>query len=534
MGQNQHEVTRRDGMCFAPSNIRNLSKWNWDGDVIIQQPIVPSGRPIVGAPSQKPYPIDVREFLVSSHNAVMGRVLHLDIPRYLRKQGGRAARFRERIPGSFDYRAAVITNFVADTIKYQPGKGRDPWQFPDETLALQAGDCEDRAFLLASLLTASGVSPYNVRVAFGQMVVSGRPHDHMWVMYKGERGYWTLIEPLRLGQALADHEIGASRDLSVPPPEVEYLPQFLFNDSHMWAVRGAATFESRDKLLRRAWTRLNPKFAGEVHQSIVETALGAVPELPSWVLKELKRNFTRSFLGIPVIDSIDLDIINYSPLDHFDNGYIPEAWAEVSTNLRAFREDSRRNLQMFARAAHAIADFYAHSSYVHFARLLNPEDNAGHAELFQDGAGTIDIPISYEPPSTFDLSGGEFTVNEFYWKQTHLAAAQQWRNHLISGRYAQTHDTQPGLTNHLTEGLTSIPPRFRNDPTFPVRGSLPHHDEIAVDDWSPGAQHSLYNRGRQGPADRTAYENQFRWRMNTAILHVRKAFTENFTASGER
>jgi Transglutaminase-like superfamily len=512
--------------------VTNLSKWNWDGDVIVRQPIVPSGRKVVGVRSRSSYSIDVREYLISNHNAVMDHVVRDRIPRYLRKCSGSVARFESRKQGSFDYRAATIANFVADNIAYQAGRGRDPWQFPDETLAIEAGDCEDRAFLLASLLIAAGISPYNVRVAFGRMVVGGTPHDHMWVMYKNERGEWNLIEPLRMGSALSDDHMPETRELGQSAPQVEYEPHFLFNDSHLWAVKGTAEWAGLDLFLRREWTRLNPKFVGQVHLSIIEEAIGGAPDVPSWVLKELKRNFTRLFLAGPVIDSIDLDIPDYSPLDHFDNGYIGESWTQVAQNLALFREDNRANLQAFARAAHAIADFYAHSSYVHFARLMDSEAPEGHAEV-NDPPGVVGFNAvpSYQPPSTFDLTDQKFSINMSLWTKGKIAAAERWRNQVISGRYAQPHDTQPGLTNHLTEGFTNIPAALRNAVGFADRGSLPHHNQIAVDDVTPGDQHCLYNAGKKDSADRMSYDNQLRWRKNTAILHVRKAFMENFVSS---
>ena len=518
-------------MCFAPSNVMPLGKWNWDGDVIIQQPIVPSGRKVVGVRSRRSYDIDVREYLTSGRNAVMERVVREKLPRYLRKHGGSVARFEARKQGSFDYRAAVVTNFVADTISYQAGKGRDPWQFPDETLTIKAGDCEDRAFLLASLLLATGISPFNIRVAFGQMVIDGTPHDHMWVMYKSERGHWTVIEPLRLGRALDDKHIPEIRKLGQSASKVEYAPHFLFNDRHLWAVKGTAERGGLDFFLSREWTRLNPKFVGQVHLSIIQEAIGGVQGIPSWVITELKDNFSRLFLAGPIIDAIDLDIPDYSPLDHFDNGYIPESWSQVTQNLSTFKQDSRANLQAFARAAHAIADFYAHSSYVHFAKLVDPAFPQGCAELF-DPAGQMafDTAPSYQPPSTFDLTDPKFSINTSLWTQGKEAAAQRWANQLISGRYAQPNDTQPGLTNHLTEGLTTIPASIRNAAGFADRGSLPHHDQIAVDDITPGDQHCLYNENKDA-AERMDYANQLRWRKNSAILHVRKAFVENFTAS---
>ncbi len=516
-------------MCFAPSNVKDLSVWNWDGDVIIHQPIVPSGRGVVGVRPRRDYDIDVREFLTTANNAVMHRVLQHDIPAYIEQEGSDLARFRARIAGSFDYRAAVITNFVSDAVAYQPGKRRDPWQFPDETLALKAGDCEDRAFLIASLLLAAGVSSFNVRVAFGQMVVDGKAHDHIWVVYKNERGHWTVIEPLRLGKALSDEHLPDAPEPGRRSPDVEYRPSFLFNDVHLWAVRETAETTDLDRFLHRAWRRLDPKFAGEVHMSILDEAIGGVPGVPAWVLKGLKRNFGRLFLFGPVVDSVDLDILHYNPLDHFDNGYIEESWGQVQRNLDAFRTDSRDNLQAFARAAHAIADFYAHSSYVHFAKLVDAASPAGHA-LVNDPPGVVALQEtpSYEPPSTFDLTDRKFSVNESLWGKGHDEAARRWAKQLISGRYAQPKDTQRGLVNHVLEGLSEIPEDLQEAPDFADRGSLPHHNQIAVDDAEPGSQHCLYGN-TQDDTDRTSYANQFRWRRNTAVLHVRKAFVESFS-----
>lgn len=250
--------------------------------------------------------------------------------------------------------------------------------------------------------------------------------------------------------------------------------------------------------------------------------------------KELDRNFTRLPLGGQIIDAPDLDIPDYSPLDHFDNGYIAESWNRVAQNLALFKQDNRANLKAFARAAHAIADFYAHSSYVHFATLENPGDDAGHAEVFDPvNPSTLAAPPFYEAPSTFDLTDPKFSVNSYLWTQGKTAAAQRWANQLISGRYAQPHDTQPGLTNHLIEGTTTIPSSLRNAPGFADHGSLPHHNQIAVDDNTPGDQHCLYATKKDGETDRMAYINQIKWRKNTAILHVRKAFEDNFTTPGD-
>jgi hypothetical protein len=68
-------------MCLTQHTVASLTKWNWDGDEIIHESIVPSSRPIVGTRQKKQYDIDVREFLVSDKNEVMKRTLHSDLRR---------------------------------------------------------------------------------------------------------------------------------------------------------------------------------------------------------------------------------------------------------------------------------------------------------------------------------------------------------------------------------------------------------------------------------------------------------------------
>jgi hypothetical protein len=136
--------------------VKALNKWNWDGDEIIHESIVPSSRPIVG--EKQEYDIDVREFLVHENNTVLRRELFENIKAYVEKQGGDWNQFLERKPGSFDYRANIIWAYTSETIRYKSARGRDAWQFPDETLALKTGDCEDVAFVIASLMLASGIT----------------------------------------------------------------------------------------------------------------------------------------------------------------------------------------------------------------------------------------------------------------------------------------------------------------------------------------------------------------------------------------
>jgi len=126
------------------------------------------------------------------------------------------------------------------------------------------------------------------------------------------------------------------------------------------------------------------------------------------------------------------------------------------------------------------------------------------------------------PP--FDLTSGDFSTNSALWPGTPGQAAAQWAGQLISGRYAQKYD--PKAT--LFEGFTSMPTALANAPGYKTRGALPHHNEIAVDGPSLGNRHRLYRKTATDAADRQAYDNQFRWRKNAAIAHVRQAFQDHW------
>ena len=510
-------------MCLMRSPIRNVSRWNWDGDVIIRESVVPSSRPVVGSHSpSRQYDIDVREFLVTEDNAVMRRTLQEDISAFLKELGGDAVFFRSRDKGAFDYRANILSAFVARKIKYRSRKGNDPWQFPDETLFLKSGDCEDRAFLIAALLLASGISGFNVRVAIGKFRHFHGPaatdYDHAWVMYKNEAGTWTILEPLHLGAGHSSKGVAGPSSRG-SEDQVEYVPTFLFNQTHLWRVRVPGHEDTLDTVRRKEWRRLTPKFAGEVHQTILNQALRGVS--PPWVLDALNRNFHHILLFGPVVDEVDnLLIHGYDPRDHFDNGFIEESWGQVTQRLAKFDADNH-DLPSFAYAAHGIADFYAHSSYLHFAKLIDAPDAEGRAEPCdpQDPLAHLETAPDYSVGASFDLTSNRFSINPYYWKQSKIAAAETWKGKLVSGRYAQKADSRD-----LIEGVTFIPKELQNQRDFPRRGALPHHDEIAVDQKKPGTGHSLYSAARSDRSDRMSYANQFRWRFNTACAHLRAEF----------
>ena len=80
-----------------------------------------------------------------------------------------------------------IQEWIARNIKTVPDR-KDFWQFPFETLARGAGDCEDKNGLLANLIRVSGVPDWKVRLNAG-MTNAGA---HVWVTYFDGRKWGPL------------------------------------------------------------------------------------------------------------------------------------------------------------------------------------------------------------------------------------------------------------------------------------------------------------------------------------------------------
>lgn len=160
---------------------------------------------------------------------------------------------------TFDKRALILWKWVVDNIEYvsdpEEQELLDYWQFPAETLAVKKGDCEDCAFLLASLLLGSGISSYCVRVAIGTIERHNRGlEQHAWVVYKNEDGIWCLLEAtLPNGDcpgSLPDAE-NYTKDESDP----RYSPILCLNTEHVWQVEHKKdpdeTVESLTKFVKR-------------------------------------------------------------------------------------------------------------------------------------------------------------------------------------------------------------------------------------------------------------------------------------------
>lgn len=202
--------------------------YNWDGDVIIQNSAVEKKRYVLR--SKTPITTDIREFVSPADDVVIkgilaGLVVDKGLP-------------SSKNPGDFDKRALIIWGHVARAVKYSfDAKERhgDFWFFPSEVHTLKYGDCEDGSFLLASLLVGSGISPFNVRIALGELFDNrgNSQGGHCWPMYKNEDGYWCILE--------STFDRGAWNlplaERFTVPGEVRYVPHFCFNNVHLWAIR---------------------------------------------------------------------------------------------------------------------------------------------------------------------------------------------------------------------------------------------------------------------------------------------------------
>ena len=514
-------------MCLQISSVLRWQAWNWSGDEIIHKPVIPACRPIPRTGQR--YPIDIREYLTTADNAVVSENL-----------GGlvkglppaEQALFRSHTRGSFDFRTDKIAQSFG-TLRYLKSYNKtrhcpDAWLYPDETLAQGGGDCEDLAFLLAALLMAAGVSNYCVRVALGSLLIhqprgKARKHDHCWVMYQNESGVWEILEPTVLvdRKALAP----TAQVARVERYPTEYVPHYVFNADHLWLIRSAhidprRRFDDYCGSRRDFWNKFDPAFAATIHETIFDAALGG--RVSQDAMAAIKRKSL----------CLDANIATYDPRDHFDDGYIPAGWDGVQQNLAKFNADNS-DWGSFGAAGHAIGDFYAHSSYVHFAQLQDAVAADGQALLYAPDVALTGTPtytaISDDPSlPPFDLTSGKFSTNANLCPGTGQDAANQWAGQLISGRYAQKYDPKAGFW----EGLTSIPFVLSSAPDYKVRGLLPHHNEVAVDSGTPAKEHRLYSTApNPSPYDRSAFANQFRWRMNTTIAHIRQAFDDNWHGS---
>ena len=116
----------------------------------------------------------------------------------------------------------ALRDWVGSNIQYKSDLEihgeRDFWQFPNETIPLGTGDCEDFSLLLCSLLRADGWSPDSVYVVVGEQ----NNQYHAWVRVTWNDLQYN-IEPQGNGFAIAMGDI-----LSLSG----YNAKYYFNDQN--------------------------------------------------------------------------------------------------------------------------------------------------------------------------------------------------------------------------------------------------------------------------------------------------------------
>lgn len=223
---------------------------NWSGDAIIRDTVMWDKRAVLGNPGLY-IPTDIRAWLSSTNSEVIFKTLKdLGLPSV-------------REAGTFDLRAWTIWNYVARSIQYVTDKSSfgldDFWLFPEETLVLHKGDCEDSSFLLATLLLASGISEHCVRVVLGSISTPDGSFGHAWVVYQDESGRWCLLESTL--DCIPEQLTPADTFIS-PASQYRYQPQFCLNGSHVWSM-GEAKSQIDDYLKTRGRMRRNEKAFGK-------------------------------------------------------------------------------------------------------------------------------------------------------------------------------------------------------------------------------------------------------------------------------
>ncbi|MDD4653154.1 MAG: transglutaminase-like domain-containing protein [Methanothrix sp.] len=203
--------------------------YNWSGDVILRDTVMWDKRAVLGNTNVY-IPTDIRQWLSSTESEVIIRALQeLCLP-------------TAREAGTFDLRAWTVWDYVARCVKYVTDKQfcglEDFWLFPEETLMLHKGDCEDSSFLLATFLLASGISEHCVRVILGKVSSPDGEYGHAWVVYQNEAGVWCLLEST-LDTVPA--QLTPADPLSQPGNQYVYQPQFCMNATHLWSMTPVKT-----------------------------------------------------------------------------------------------------------------------------------------------------------------------------------------------------------------------------------------------------------------------------------------------------
>lgn len=375
--------------------------YNWEGDLILQNTIIEDKRFVIGDESRQ-IRTDIREWISFEDNNIMKGTI-----RELVKDTGLPT---SKNIGDFDKRAKIIWDFVAKNIKYVHDSERqrkeDFWLFPPEIYTLQRGDCEDGSFLLASLLIASGISPFCVRVVLGEAFDENSKSlgGHCWPVYKNEMGTWCILESTL--DKIPSHMPEADK-LSTPGQFFQYVPYYCFNNYHLWQILPPDDTPSKgiEKYLKLRGNKVNMiktrlpsggwlsritgdwepghlEITGDVlryfgfYENAIDIAGDASqdPDFYDWYTPRAHAQTNNDAKG-RTIEEKELSIENY--LKWIKN---------LTAKLVALTEkDVRRGLFSLGYVLHGIQDLATHkgitnAQHSHMSKLLGRKDDPDHDE----------------------------------------------------------------------------------------------------------------------------------------------------------
>ena len=95
----------------------------------------------------------------------------------------------------YDETANNALKFVRSFMKYTPDNG-EHWQFANESVDRELGDCEDGSILLYNILRKSGVPAWRIRLNAGDVQgQNDKPAGHAWVTYLRESdNTWYILD----------------------------------------------------------------------------------------------------------------------------------------------------------------------------------------------------------------------------------------------------------------------------------------------------------------------------------------------------
>lgn len=205
------------------------TKYNWSGDIIVRDTVIDDKRSVLGY-TDILIPTDIRRWVRSERSEEIRRALDSieNLPSLI-----------DKTSGSFDKRALLIWNYVITHTTYVYDKEAqgmlDFWQFPEESLRIGKTDCEDSSYLLVSLLLASGISPFCVRVCIGTVYQKGKElGGHAFPVYLDEAGKWRLLESTL---DIPQEKMPLADPLTMAGLNFQYVPEFCLNQYHLWQIK---------------------------------------------------------------------------------------------------------------------------------------------------------------------------------------------------------------------------------------------------------------------------------------------------------